>query len=84
MVAKDDMLKLRTIPARAGKPSIAWSIASEASDHPRAGGETAPGLQAHADHGGPSPRGRGNHAIDTVGGLGERTIPARAGKPFNE
>ncbi len=71
----------RTIPARAGKPEAVLVDMIRARDHPRAGGETRLNDAMVKDPGGPSPRGRGNHAMTPERAVWWGTIPARAGKP---
>ena len=68
------------IPARAGKTRSSTGRAHVDSAHPRAGGENA--IRAETVDGlrGSSPRGRGKLGQFAGGELGDRLIPARAGK----
>ena len=69
------------IPAWAGKPLIGCRIRAQSAVHPRVGGETACINSPTAWVWGSSPRGRGNREADVIALLGQRFIPAWAGKP---
>ena len=68
------------IPARAGK--TLWETLPNGGRraHPRAGGENDADDIARQDVRGSSPRGRGKQAVEGEALVGERLIPARAGK----
>ena len=70
-----------SIPAWAGKPAAASRRSPPGRVHPRVGGETAFEALLDETAPGPSPRGRGNRAGSPVDAVGERSIPAWAGKP---
>ena len=70
----------RLIPARAGKTAIKRSRSAMRAAHPRAGGENYVDILAGKIKPGSSPRGRGKQAVEGEALVGERLIPARAGK----
>ncbi len=72
------------IPAWAGKPTQHLKRRAWAEGHPRVGGETGPDKRPVTQHGGPSPRGRGNRKPPAYRRAWEGAIPAWAGKPHRE
>ena len=72
---------LRSIPARAGEPSQALAIASQAEVYPRACGGTDTSVSRHQAERGLSPRVRGNRPRRWRSSPKLRSIPARAGEP---
>ena len=70
------------IPARAGKTVCVRFRSLIVRAHPRAGGENARVMRLGVGSAGSSPRGRGKRKLRPNQGLGERLIPARAGKTF--
>ena len=71
----------RSIPARAGKPAAPRTDTAARGVYPRAGGETCERPPPVPRAWGLSPRGRGNRGLLRRFHLGQRSIPARAGKP---
>ena len=71
----------RSIPAWAGKPRYWCGAIFGRKVHPRVGGETHGSAGMLLSVSGPSPRGRGNHHRREVLIVGDRSIPAWAGKP---
>ena len=74
-------LKLRSIPANAGKPTMGASSPPIARVYPRERGETAAGAQIVFNFQGLSPRTRGNQLQLGATAADEGSIPANAGKP---
>ena len=70
-----------SIPAWAGKPTIAPLRRHAIMVYPRVGGETLAGLPADPEGEGLSPRGRGNLPSPPARPDQPRSIPAWAGKP---
>ena len=70
----------RLIPARAGKTRRVWRGHQGTTAHPRAGGENFKCRDEIRDSTGSSPRGRGKLGSDSMSMVGNRLIPARAGK----
>ena len=70
-----------SIPARAGEPQASGLPSRRLAVYPRACGGTPPASGAGMRRPGLSPRVRGNRYIGHAGGLGEGSIPARAGEP---
>ena len=77
-----DDLRLRSIPAWAGKPSPGSSRRSGRRVHPRVGGEASVRVRLQAHGLGPSPRGRGSHRRRLGILAGDGSIPAWAGSPL--
>ena len=73
-------MRLRLIPARAGKTLRSRRLEKLAAAHPRAGGENDPFKMASAVRLGSSPRGRGKRDRRHCRPGRDRLIPARAGK----
>ena len=73
-------LRVRLIPARAGKTYPRTTRRSGPRAHPRAGGENWVGTLGRSGGDGSSPRGRGKLAGWPGAGERPRLIPARAGK----
>ena len=71
----------RTIPARAGEPTAQYPLQGFNRDYPRACGGTRLTLSFRQRVMGLSPRVRGNQWHQSVSGIPQRTIPARAGEP---
>ena len=81
LTAQPSSLPLRRlIPARAGKTCALGLAQGMASAHPRAGGENHDVNFDEVYSDGSSPRGRGKQAVEAEALVGERLIPARAGK----
>ena len=74
-------VKLRSIPAWAGKPAPIGKARSSRGVHPRVGGETPMAGHQLRYIKGPSPRGRGNPPGPPSRRVWSRSIPAWAGKP---
>ena len=72
--------RVRLIPARAGKTSGTVSRGPPGRAHPRACGENAPHRGGRSMHEGSSPRVRGKLGRGLLLEVGDRLIPARAGK----
>ena len=72
---------VRSIPARAGKPSGTATSGCMRRVHPRSCGETAAAGIVINEGSGPSPLVRGNHAYAVEAARRVGSIPARAGKP---
>ena len=68
------------IPAHAGKTRAGAVIAARAGAHPRSRGENMQKAAEGAGRSGSSPLTRGKHGLGQVTGLGDRLIPAHAGK----
>ena len=73
-----------SIPARAGKPAQSFSHVGSPWVDPRASGEAAPTGPGNWPTEGRSPRERGSPAEGEGWAIRERSIPARAGKPFEQ
>ena len=71
----------RSIPARAGKPSMVGTPPASDRVYPRAGGETSRQVPGRYALVGLSPRGRGNPQQSAPSDRAVGSIPARAGKP---
>ena len=72
---------LGSIPAWAGKPTVAFRTRKCYMVYPRVGGETAGQAQDNVTVVGLSPRGRGNRGAACERARLRRSIPAWAGKP---
>ena len=68
------------IPACAGKTSVEPSSRNANQEHPRVRGENMKTDMERLNLEGTSPRARGKHEFDRVGVVGDRNIPACAGK----
>ena len=73
-------LRVRLIPARAGKTTVVHAHLTPPWAHPRAGGENRALFQRGYSPLGSSPRGRGKHPFLAAILPPVRLIPARAGK----
>ena len=71
----------RSIPAWAGEPLHLRFFGMAIWVYPRVGGGTQAKRCTRPLPGGLSPRGRGNHQANGVGGHGDGSIPAWAGEP---
>ena len=71
----------RSIPARAGEPTVNVCCADSLWVYPRACGGTCLQQPQRMTIGGLSPRVRGNLLSQALNGVAERSIPARAGEP---
>ena len=74
-------VRLRSIPAWAGKPQVSHESSTSIMVYPRVGGETTPIITDMTPEQGLSPRGRGNPASIPGAAAGAGSIPAWAGKP---
>ena len=70
-----------SIPAWAGKPGLRDGRLPWPRVYPRVGGETCSASFTQPPALGLSPRGRGNRDDPLAGEVGQRSIPAWAGKP---
>ena len=75
------IVKVRSIPARAGQPIIAVARANEYEVYPRTRGATMPKPWCLRAIAGLSPHARGNLADARKALYKHRSIPARAGQP---
>ena len=79
--ASSDRRSRGTIPAGAGEPGPPSPSSPNVWDHPRGCGGTELRIVLPYSGRGPSPRVRGNLALDRAGGRHPGTIPAGAGEP---
>ena len=70
-----------SIPAWAGEPSWPSAWSSVAQVYPRVGGGTPSAHGGTGPYTGLSPRGRGNHTVQSLFGMVTGSIPAWAGEP---
>ena len=75
--------KAGSIPASAGKPSCSQRPRGPPRVYPRECGETSGHSSTGQDHGGLSPRVRGNHGSEPAPYCRKGSIPASAGKPLS-
>ena len=73
-------MRMRLIPARAGKTVVRRARREVSGAHPRAGGENRVDTLTDGALSGSSPRGRGKLGSDSMSMGVDRLIPARAGK----
>ena len=74
------IVRPRNIPAHAGKTDGSDRAYTLSAEHPRACGENLRGMNAAIKKHGTSPRMRGKQLRRAGGDMGERNIPAYAGK----
>ena len=77
-----DIVSLGIIPARAGETLMVAVSPSPETAHPRSRGENRALRERLSCLGGSSPLARGKLVRPLLGGVGDRLIPARAGKTF--
>ena len=75
------LLRLRSIPARAGEPPSSPCSSPPPSVYPRACGGTMSSRRSSMSPSGLSPRVRGNPRLPPRAGIRTGSIPARAGEP---
>ena len=75
-----DLLRHGLIPACAGKTLYMFTMTMPAGAHPRVCGENTPFLSSTAASSGSSPRVRGKRSYSIPNFIGDRLIPACAGK----
>ena len=77
---EDTIRRTRNIPAYAGKTKSDNKNAEEQKEHPRVCGENLTHTQIQISLRGTSPRMRGKRALTAIKSIGDRNIPAYAGK----